>query len=99
MRSVLTVGFGIASACNSLAAAKLLHSRGAEISSIDRGGGLPLDRVVCQCSPEFRAWLVSVGGKHRDDSHGPWPWLPGHMCEVIRVPGDFAVELVCGNEL
>ncbi len=69
--------FSFACAYNALAVAKLLHSRGAEINSIDRGGGSPLDWAVCQSSPEFRAWLVSVGGKRHDDSHAPWPWPPG----------------------
>jgi ankyrin repeat protein len=68
--------FSFACAYNALAAAKLLHSRGADINSIDSGGGSPLDWAVCHSSPEFREWLVSVGGE-RHGSHAPWPWPPG----------------------
>ena len=54
--------FSFACANNALAAAKLLHSLGADINAVDAGGGSPLDWAVCQSSPEFREWLVSVGG-------------------------------------
>jgi ankyrin repeat protein len=69
--------FSFACAYNALSAAKLLQARGADINTIDRGGGSPLDWAVCQSSPEFREWLVSVGGKRHDNSHEPWPWPPG----------------------
>jgi ankyrin repeat protein len=74
--------FSFACAYNALAAAKLLHSRGAEINSIDHGGGSLLDWAVCQSSPEFRAWLESVGGRRHDDSHAPWPWPPRRCVKV-----------------
>lgn len=66
--------FSFACANNSLSVAKILHSRGADINTIDVGGGSPLDWAVCWSSPEFRAWLVSVGGKRHDASYDPWQW-------------------------
>jgi ankyrin repeat protein len=66
--------FSFACANNALSAAILLHSRGADINTIDSGGGSPLDWAVCQSSPEFRAWLIGVGGKRMDTSYDPWPW-------------------------
>jgi hypothetical protein len=66
--------FSFACANNSLSAAKILHSRGADINTVDLGGGSPLDWAVCWSSPEFRAWLVSVGGKRHDGSYDQWQW-------------------------
>ncbi|MGO9464405.1 MAG: ankyrin repeat domain-containing protein [Isosphaeraceae bacterium] len=66
--------FSFACANNALSAATLLHSRGADINTVDAGCGSPLDWAVCWSSPEFRAWLVSVGGKRQDTSYDPWPW-------------------------
>src|SRR4051794_4776013 len=54
--------FSYACASNCLAAAKFLHARGADVNTIDNGGGSPLDWAVCWSSLEFRAWLISVGG-------------------------------------
>lgn len=68
--------FSFACAYNRLAAAKLLASRGADINAVDAGGGSPLDWAVCQSSPEFRQWLVSIGGKRHDTSYEPWAWPP-----------------------
>jgi ankyrin repeat protein len=68
--------FSFACANNCLAAARLLHSRGADINSVDTGGGSPLDWAVCQSSPEFREWLISVGGRRHDACYDPWPWPP-----------------------
>ena len=64
--------FSYACANNSLAAAKLLFSRGADINTVDGGGGSPLDWAVCWSSPEFLEWLAGVGGKRHDDSYPPW---------------------------
>src|SRR5262245_24492756 len=58
--------FSYACAHNAFEVAKLLHSRGANINTIDKGNGSPLDWAVCQSSPEFCAWLASVGGKRHD---------------------------------
>jgi hypothetical protein len=68
--------FSYACANNSWAAAKLLFSRGAEINSQDTTGGSPLDWAVCWSSPEFRQWLIGVGGQRHDESYDPWPWPP-----------------------
>ncbi len=61
--------FSYACANNALDAAKLLHARGADINTIDKGNGSPLDWAACWSSPEFCAWLESVGGKR----HDLWP--------------------------
>ena len=66
--------FSYACAYNTLAAAKLLASRGAEINTVDSSGGSPLDWAVCWSSPEFREWIVAIGGKRHDNSYEPWTW-------------------------
>jgi len=66
--------FSYCCAHNKLKAAKLLVSHGAEINTVDKGGGSPLDWAVCWSSPEFRQWLTEIGGKRHDDSHEPGPW-------------------------
>ncbi len=68
--------FSYCCANNKLLAAKFLQSRGARINTIDKAGGSPLDWAVCWSSPEFREWLVSVGGVRNDDTYEPWPWPP-----------------------
>jgi uncharacterized protein len=68
--------FSYACANNSLAAAKLLYARGADINTVDAGGGSPLDWAVSHASPEFRDWLISVGGQRHDNTYEPWPWPP-----------------------
>ena len=55
--------FSYACANNALGAAKLLHARGADVNTVDKGNGSPLDWAVCWSSPEFCKWLESVGGK------------------------------------
>jgi ankyrin repeat protein len=69
-----------ACAYNQLEAARLLVARGAEINSIDRHEYTPLDHAVCFASPEFRAWLIGVGGKRNQD-YEPHPWPPIGMAE------------------
>ena len=69
--------FSFACANNALQVAQLLYERGANINTVDAGGGSPLDWAVCWSSPEFRAWLKSVGGRRQDDSYPEWPWPPG----------------------
>lgn len=70
--------FSYACANNRLAAAELLFSRGADINTIDAGGGTPLDWAVCWSSPEFHEWLTGIGGKRNDTGCPPWmrplPW-------------------------
>jgi hypothetical protein len=66
--------FSYACARNAIAAAKLLVDRGADINTIDAGGGSPLDWAVCWVSPEFREWLKSIGGKRHDMSYPDQPW-------------------------
>ncbi len=68
--------FSYACAYNALAAAQVLFARGADINTVDAGGGTPLDWAVCQSSPEFREWLIGVGAKRRDESYEPWHWSP-----------------------
>jgi hypothetical protein len=68
--------FSFACANNSLAAAKLLFARGADVNTIDAGGGSPLDWAVCWSSPEFREWLAGVGGQRHDSNSEPWAWPP-----------------------
>jgi ankyrin repeat protein len=58
--------FSYACANNALEAAKLLHAHGADVNTVDKGSGSPLDWATCHSSPEFCAWLESVGGKRRD---------------------------------
>jgi ankyrin repeat protein len=72
--------FSYACAYNQLEVAQLLFSRGANVDTVDAGGGSPLDWAVCHASPEFREWLVSVGGERHDRSYEPWPWPPGNDC-------------------
>ena len=66
--------FSYACANDAFAVARLLHSLGANINTVDDGRGSPLDWAVCWSSHEFRAWLKSVGGKHHDHSSAEWPW-------------------------
>ena len=66
--------FSFACASNAFAVARLLHSLGADVNTIDNGGGSPLDWAVCWASPEFRDWLKSVGGVRHDDSYPEHPW-------------------------
>jgi hypothetical protein len=61
--------FSYACANNAFEVAMLLHSRGADINTIDRGNGSPLDWAAYYSSPEFCTWLESVGGKR----HDLWP--------------------------
>ena len=68
--------FSYACANNKLDAAKCLYSRGADINTVDKRGGSPLDWAVCWSSPEFREWLIHIGGKRHADSYEPWPWPP-----------------------
>jgi ankyrin repeat protein len=68
--------FSFACVENQLLVAKFLVSRGAEINSVDAGGGSPLDWAVCHSSPEFREWLIGIGGKRHDLSYEAWPWPP-----------------------
>lgn len=58
--------FSYACARDSFAAAKFLHSQGADINTIDKGNGSPLDWAVCWSSAKFCRWLESVGGKRHD---------------------------------
>lgn len=67
--------FSYACAYNQPEAATLLHSRGANINTVDSGGGKPLDWAVCHCPPEFRRWLRSVGGERNLD-YEEWPCPP-----------------------
>ncbi len=66
--------FSYACANNVFEVAKLLHERGAEINTIDEGGGSPLDWAVCWSSYEFRAWLREIGGRRHDNSYPEVPW-------------------------
>ena len=66
--------FSFACANDSFAVAKALHARGAEINNVDAGGGSPLDWAVYWASPEFRAWLKSVGAVRNDESYPEHPW-------------------------
>ncbi len=68
--------FSYACANNALAVAKALFLRGAEINTVNAGGGSPLDWAVRWSSPEFRAWLIGVGGRRHDTRYEPWPWPP-----------------------
>jgi hypothetical protein len=77
-----------ACAYNQLAAARLLVVRGADVNSIDRNEFTPLDHAVCWASPEFREWLVGIGGR-RNQHYEPWPWPPGDATEGAKTaPGD-----------
>ena len=58
--------FSYACASNAFKVAKLLHSRGANINTIDKGNGSPLDWAACWSSKKFCAWLESVAGKRHD---------------------------------
>jgi ankyrin repeat protein len=69
--------FSFACANNALRSAKLLASRGADINTVDAGGGSPLDWAVCWSSPEFREWLIDLGGRRHDESYEPWVWPRG----------------------
>ena len=59
---------------------------------MDKGGGSPLDGAVCWSSPDFRQWLIEIGGKRHDDSYEPGSWpLPcdgegdGRGCSRCRL--------------
>ncbi|TWT79552.1 Ankyrin repeats (3 copies) [Planctomycetes bacterium CA13] len=67
--------FSFACAYNQFDAARLLHEHGADINSVDSSGGTPLDWAVCHARPEFRAWLMDIGGTRNSD-HEEWPWPP-----------------------
>ena len=58
--------FSYACANNALDVAKYLHSRGADINTIDMGNGSPLDWAVCWSSPQFCQWLEGAGGRRHD---------------------------------
>jgi 26S proteasome non-ATPase regulatory subunit 10 len=68
--------FSYACANDALEVARLLHVRGADINTVDVGGGTPLDWAVCWSSHEFRDWLRSIGGVRRDSSYVEWAWPP-----------------------
>ncbi len=68
--------FSFACVENKLDVARFLASQGADINTVDAGGGSPLDWAVCHASPEFRAWLIGIGGQRHDTSYDPWPWPP-----------------------
>jgi ankyrin repeat protein len=68
--------FSYACANYALEAAKALFVHGAEINTLDACGGSPLDWAACWSSPEFRAWLIGIGGRRHDNSYDPWPWPP-----------------------
>jgi hypothetical protein len=61
--------FSYACANDALEVAKLLYAHGANINTVDNGGGSPLDWAVCWSSTEFRDWLKGVGGTRHDDSY------------------------------
>jgi ankyrin repeat protein len=73
--------FSFACSYNALPAAQALVSRGADINTVDVGGGSPLDWAVCHSSPEFREWLIGVGGRRHDNSFEPWAWPP-RRCDL-----------------
>jgi hypothetical protein len=58
--------FSYACANNAFEVAQLLHLRGADINTIDKGNGSPLDWADCWSSRKFCRWLESVGGKRHD---------------------------------
>ena len=68
--------FSYACVNNAVSVAKALFVLGADINTVDVGGGSPLDWAVCWASPEFRAWLIEAGGRRSDDSYEPWHWPP-----------------------
>lgn len=61
--------FSYACAHAAFDAAKLLYSRGADINTIDNGGGTPLDWAVQWSPSEFVEWLKGVGGVQHDSYH------------------------------
>ncbi len=65
--------FSYCCANNKIASTKFLVARGADVNTVDAGGGTPLDWAVCWSSPKFREWLAGIGGV-RNASHEPWPW-------------------------
>jgi len=69
--------FSFCCANNKIASAKFLFGRGANVNTVDAGGGTPLDWAVCWSSPQFRDWLAGIGGI-RKASHEPWPWPLDH---------------------
>ena len=68
--------FSFACAYNQLAVAQLLYWFGADINTVDVGGGSPFDWAVCHASPSFCEWLVGVGGERHDNSYEPWNLPP-----------------------
>ncbi|MCE9590030.1 MAG: ankyrin repeat domain-containing protein [Planctomycetes bacterium] len=60
---------------NKLRGAKLLVELGADINQTMDDGMTALDVAVCSSSPEFRAWLKSIGGI-RGWTFDEWPWPP-----------------------
>lgn len=73
--------FSFACTNNALAVARVLFLHGADINTVDAGGGSPLDWAVCWSSLEFRDWLIGAGGERHDRSYEPWPWPPRSECE------------------
>lgn len=67
--------FSFACARNHLQAAKLLHKHGANVNEVVCGESTPLDIAVCWASPDFRSWLMSIGGIRKQD-FAEWPWPP-----------------------
>ena len=58
--------FSYACANDAFAAARVLHAGGAELNTVDAGGGSPLDWAKQWASKEFYDWLVGVGCEHVD---------------------------------
>ena len=84
--------FSFACARNCLAAARRLHARGANVNTIDTGGGSPLDWAVCWASYEFRQWLIGVGGRRHDDTYEPAPW-PRPTPNIVNADGT-VIEII-----
>ena len=72
--------FSYCCAHNKLTAAKFLHAHGADINAPLEDNATPLDWAVCWSSPEFREWLISIGGRRHFD-YAPWPWSPPNTAQ------------------
>ena len=64
-------GLSYAVAYDCFASAQVLFAAGADVNAAYTDGGTPLDSASSSASPEFYAWLVSVGARRSWHYEGP----------------------------
>jgi ankyrin repeat protein len=88
--------FSFACVNNSMSAANMLNCRGANINTIDVDGGSLLEWAVWRSSPEFCAWLVSVGASAMTPvtNLGSGRGMTGTVTAILVPPPSVTSEVV-----